>query len=44
LGGRDRWISKFKVSLAYRVHSRTVKTLSQNTKQNKKFKKEREGI
>jgi hypothetical protein len=39
LGGRGRWISEFKVSLVYKVSSRTARAIQRNpvskTKQNK---------
>jgi hypothetical protein len=30
LGGRGRWISKFKASLVYRVSSRTARAIQRN--------------
>jgi hypothetical protein len=42
LGGRGRWISEFKVSLVYRVSSRTARATQRNpvSKNNKEiFKK-----
>jgi hypothetical protein len=48
LGGRGRWISEFKVSLVYRVSSRTARVTQRNpvsktkTKKKKKRKRERE--
>jgi hypothetical protein len=40
LGGRGRWVSEFKVSLVYRVNSRTVRDTQRNPvfKNNKKQK------
>jgi Sec-independent protein translocase protein TatA len=32
LGGRGRWISEFKVSLDYRVNSRTARAIQRKTK------------
>jgi hypothetical protein len=31
LGGRGRWISEFKVSLVYRVSSRTARAIQRNS-------------
>jgi hypothetical protein len=42
LGGRDRWISEFEVSLVYRVCSRTARAIQRNpvSKQNKNKNKQ----
>jgi hypothetical protein len=46
LGGRGRWISEFKVSLVYKVSSRTARAIqrtpSRKTKKKKKKKKNKQ--
>jgi hypothetical protein len=44
LGGRGKWISKFKVSLVYRVSSRTIRATKRNPVVKKQKKKEKEKI
>jgi hypothetical protein len=41
LGGRGRWISEFEASLAYRVNSRTARTIQRNPVSGKKKKKKK---
>jgi hypothetical protein len=41
LGGRGRWISKFKASLAYKVSSRTDRAIQRNAVLEKKKEKKR---
>jgi hypothetical protein len=42
LGDRGRWISEFKASLVYRVHSRTARATQRKPVSKKKKKRERE--
>ena len=44
MGGRGKWISKFKVSLVYRVSSRTIRATKRNPVVKKQKKKEKEKI
>ena len=46
MGGRDRWISEFEVSLVYRVSSRTARDIQRNpvSKIKKKKKKKPKNI
>jgi hypothetical protein len=39
LGGRGRWISEFKVSLVYRVSSRTARAIQRNPVSKQTYKK-----